>query len=204
MKNQFFLNSFAFRFYLNEEFNDIAFTFDLLDDIVIGETFVVMLQIKNRSRDTSYRVSGKLNVESILYTGRNREQIKSFDFDQNIPPESIELIEMEVTFLEYYKKLLDQAAFNISCIAKVHDTDFDYVAQDDFRVRKPDIKVKLQNPPQVDQETDVILRLANPLPISLRKCVFFVKATGLDEQLQFKVSLIIDTSSQIRVDARLD
>lgn len=148
-----------------------------------------MLQIKNRSYNTPYRVSGSLLVESILYTGRNREEIKSIDFDQNIPPESVELIEMEVTFHDYYKKLLDQAAFNISCIAKVHDTDFDYFAQDDFRVRKPDIKIKIQDPPQVDQETDVIIRLTNPLPIPLKKGIFNVKGTGIEQQLQFKVSL---------------
>lgn len=176
-----------FRFYLNEEFNEIHFSFELLDDIIIGETFIVMLQIKNRSIDVSYRISGSLLVESILYTGRNRDEIKSIKFDQYIPPESIQSVEMEVTFVDYYKKLLDQAAFNISCIAKVHETDYDYYAQDDFRVRKPDVKIKLQGYPQVDQEIDIILRLANPLPITLKNAVFHVQGTGLERQLQFKV-----------------
>lgn len=150
---------------------------------------MVMLQIKNRSTQYSYRVSGLLTVESIHYTGRNRDRIKSVDFNQNIPPESVEMIEMEVTFYDYFKKLMDQAAFNISCIAKVHDTDYDYYAEDDFRVRKPDVRVKLQTTiPEVDQEFDVILRLANPLPISLKNCVFHVQGTGIERQLQLKVS----------------
>lgn len=180
-----------YRFYLNEEFNDIHFTFELLDDIIIGETFVVMLQIKNRSLDISYHVSGSLFVEAILYTGKSRDEIKSTDFDQFIPPESVQVIEMEVTFLDYYKKLMDQAAFNISCIARVHETDYDYYAQDDFRVRKPDVKIKLQGYPQVDQEIDIILRLANPLPITLKNAVFHVQGTGIERQLQFKVHLKI-------------
>lgn len=175
------------RFYLNEEFNDIIFTFELLDDIIIGETFVVLLQIKNRSPQNSYRVSGVLNVESILYTGRNRDRVKAVDFDQNIPPESVEMIEMEVTFYDYYKKLMDQASFNISCIAKVHETDYDYYAEDDFRVRKPDVRIKLQGIPEVDQEFDVILRLANPLPIPLKSSVFHVQGTSIPRQLQLKV-----------------
>lgn len=62
---------------------------------------------------------------------------------------------MEVTFYDYFKKIVDQADFNVSCIAKVHETDFDYYAQDDFRVRKPDVKIKLQGLPEVDQEIDV-------------------------------------------------
>lgn len=179
--------NFIFRFYLNEEFNDILFTFELLDDIIIGETFIVMLQIKNRSKDYSYRVSGLLKVETVHYTGRNRERIRAIDFDQEIPPESVEMVHMEVTFYDYYKKLMDQAAFNISCIAKVHDTDYDYYAEDDFRVRKPDVRVQLQGEPEAGQEIDVILRLANPLPIPLKNCMFVVQGTGIQRQLQLKV-----------------
>lgn len=178
------------RFYLNEDFNDIFFDFELLDDILIGETFIVTLQIKNRSLHTSYRISGKLRVETIQYTGRNREDIKSYDFDQVLHPESVEQIDMEVTFHEYYRKLQDQAAFNISCMAKVHETDYDYYAQDDFRVRKPDIRISIQDMPQVDRESDVILRLANPLPVPLKKCVFQIQGTGIERQLEFKVSFL--------------
>lgn len=183
---------------MNEEFNDIHFTFELLDDIIIGETFLVLLQIKNRSTRDHYRVSGSLFVETVLYTGRNRDHVKSIDFDQNIPPESIEVIEMEVTFYDYFKKLLDQAAFSISCIAKVHDTDFDYYAQDDFRVRKPDVKIKLQGIPEVDQELDVIIRLANPLPVPLKNCMFHIQGTGLERQLQLKVDFIENNDTNIK------
>lgn len=181
---------------MNEEFNDIVFTFDLLDDIIVGETFIVLLQIKNRSTEYSYRVSGLLAVDTIQYTGRNRDRIKAIDFDQNIPPESIDVIEMEVTFYDYFKKLTDQGAFNISCIAKVHDTNYDYFAEDDFRVRKPDVRIKLQDVPEVDQEIDVILRLANPLPMPLKNCVFHVQGTGIQRQLQLKVSEMKKNISQ--------
>ncbi|XP_031617392.1 annulin isoform X1 [Contarinia nasturtii] len=181
-------NSAFSRFYLNEEFNDIHFSFNLLDDIIIGETFVVLLQIKNRSTRDSYRVSGSLLLESVLYTGRNRDRIKSIDFDQKIPPESIEVIEMEVTFYDYFKKLLDQAAFSVSCIAKVHESDYDYYAQDDFRVRKPDVKIRLQGIPEVDKQIDVVLRLINPMPVALKNCIFTVQGTGLERQIQLKVS----------------
>lgn len=172
---------------MNEDFNDILFTFDLLDDIIVGETFLVLLQIKNRSTRHSYRVSGLLAVDAIQYTGRNRERIKATDFDQTIHPETIDVIQMEVTFYDYFKKLSDQGAFNISCIAKVHETDYDYITEDDFRVRKPDVRIKLQGQPEVDQRIDVVLRLVNPLPIPLRNCVFHVQGTGLQRQLQLKV-----------------
>lgn len=154
---------------------------------MIGETFVVMLQMKNRSFDATYRISGTLLVESILYTGRKRVEIKSVNFDEDIAPESVQMIKMELTFVDYYEKLLDQAAFNISCIAKVHEADYVYYDHDDFRVRMPDVEIKLQGYPEVDQEIEVILRLANLLPISIGNAVFNVQGTGLERQLQFKV-----------------
>lgn len=52
---------------------------------------------------------------------------------------------MDVSYEEYYKRLVDQCAFNIACMATVHDTNFEYFAQDDFRVRKPDIKIKVRS-----------------------------------------------------------
>lgn len=197
------------RFYLNEDFNDVYFDFDLLDDIVIGDTFIVVsgkllrpsyyfsetnrflhskrLQIKNRSATTSYVVSGNLNVDSVLYTGKKRDVVKAITFDEELGPNTIQTIRMEVTFHEYFKKLLDQAAFNISCMAKVHGTEFDYFAQDDFRVRKPDIEIVLQDKPISQHEIDVVVRLRNPLPIALKRGVFRIEGPGLGKQLIFKV-----------------
>lgn len=98
---------------------------------------------------------------------------------------------MEVAFHEYFGKLLDQAAFNISCMASVKDTNFDYFAQDDFRVRKPDIKITIQGEPVADREVDVIVRLTNPLPIPLRKGTFQLEGPGLEKQLTFKVNCFV-------------
>ena len=44
---------------------------------------------------------------------------------------------------DYERMLVDQAAFNILAMAQVEETGFDYFAQDDFRVRKPDIKIEV-------------------------------------------------------------
>jgi hypothetical protein len=56
---------------------------------------------------------------------------------------TVEEIRLDVSYEEYYKRLVDQCAFNIACMATVHETNYEYFAQDDFRVRKPDIKIKV-------------------------------------------------------------
>lgn len=64
--------------------------------------------MKNRSDKNTYTVKGILHVETVLYTGKQREKVKSSTFDIKIEPNTMEFIEMEVTFDEYYEKLLDQ------------------------------------------------------------------------------------------------
>lgn len=55
-------------------------------------------------------------VESILYTGKGRKDLKSMKFSEVVEPNSEKKVSMEVTFAEYFKKLLDQSAFNIACM----------------------------------------------------------------------------------------
>ena len=50
---------------------------------------------------------------------------------------------MPVSYDEYYNQLVDQSAFNICAMVGVLDTDYEYFASDDFRVRKPDIRIEV-------------------------------------------------------------
>lgn len=88
-----------------------------------------------------YRVSVILRVETVLYTGRVGDPVKRLHIDRLVRPGVLEEIRMDVSWEEYGPRLLDQCAFNIACLATVKDTNFEYFAQDDFRVRKPDIKI---------------------------------------------------------------
>lgn len=177
------------RYYLNEEFNDVTFDFHLLDDIVIGQEFTVTLQIRNKVADKTHTVTGALHVGSVRYTGTNLVPIKEESFEVAVPPLSVEKVQVQVTFDEYFKKLLPQSAFNVSAMAKVKDTDYDYYAVDDFRVRKPDIKISFADTKMVvsREPVRVLVTLKNPLPIALRKGVMHVEGPGLDAALEFKV-----------------
>lgn len=82
-----------------------------------------------------------LRVETVLYTGRVGDPVKRLNDERLVQPGELEEIRMDVSWEEYGPRLLDQCAFNIACLATVKDTNFEYFAQDDFRVRKPDIKI---------------------------------------------------------------
>ncbi|XP_015440169.1 PREDICTED: annulin [Dufourea novaeangliae] len=176
------------RYYLNEEFNDIMFNFELRDDIVIGEPFSVVLLIKNRSSYNEYRVSVILRVETVLYTGRVGDPVKRLNIDRLVRPGVLEEVRMDVSWDEYGPRLLNQCAFNIACLATVKDTNFEYFAQDDFRVRKPDIKITLEDVATVGEQLNARAKFKNPLPIPLKKCRFLIEGPGLEEQLKLKLT----------------
>lgn len=182
-------NAFS-RYYLNESFNDISFELSVKNDVKIGEPFNPEVIIKNVSKEQTYQVSGNLNVQAILYTGTKRQTVKSIGFEVEVSPESEKVVNMEVTFNEYFSKLKDQEAFMVSCMATVKETNFEFFEQDDFRLRKPDIEITFQGELALDNMVDVIVRLTNPLPIPIHKGIFHIEGAGIDTPLLFKISEI--------------
>ncbi|EDV31392.1 uncharacterized protein Dana_GF14572, isoform A [Drosophila ananassae] len=179
------------RYYLNDNFNEVEFDMELKDDIKVGENFSVVLKVTNKSESRVHLATGQISCDAVLYTGVGAVEVKSLGFELDLQPKSSDYVRMEVIFEEYYEKLSSQASFQISVAAKVKDTDYDYYAQDDFRVRKPDIKFQLGEASIVAQkELDVIVRLVNPLPIPLHKGVFTVEGPGIEQPLKFKIAEI--------------
>nr|CAD7601167.1 unnamed protein product [Timema genevievae] len=175
------------RYYLNDDFNDINFNFELRDDIVIGQPFSVVVVMKNRSRTENYTVKVILRVDAVLYTGTVKDAVKRDDVERVVKAGAVEEIRMEVTYDEYYRRLVDQCAFNIACLATIQGNNYEYFAQDDFRVRKPDIKIKIEGEPVQGQEFSAVATLKNPLPIPLKKGQFLIEGPGITSQLKIKV-----------------
>lgn len=175
------------RYYLNEEFNDVHFDFKLIDDIKIGQPFAVRLDMKNKNKTKEYIVTVILRVEVVTYTGKIGDNIKKDTFKCAIKPDSVEEVKMTLTYADYGKRLIDQCAFNVSCLASIEDTKFEYYAQDDFRIRKPDIKIVLRGAPVENTEITADISVENPLPVALKKGQFTIQGPGIEGKLKVKV-----------------
>lgn len=179
-------NLFA-RYYLNEDFNDIQFHFELKDDIKIGQPFDVSLVMTNKSSSKDYKISVILRVDVVTYTGKNSKLIKKDKYEISVKAACTHEVKLNVKYEEYFKQLIDQCSFNISCLATVEDTKYEYYAQDDFRVRKPDIKINLPADTKQGQEVVADVYLENPLPIAIKKGEFTISAPGVKKNLKVKV-----------------
>ncbi|KAB0798564.1 hypothetical protein PPYR_09557 [Photinus pyralis] len=183
-------NMFA-RYYLNDDFNDIDFSLEMRDDIKIGQPFAVTLVMRNVSKSKDYTVMVTLRIDAITYTGKVGECIKQDRFKVLVKAESSTELQTSAAYHEYSKKLMDQAAFNVGCLASVEDTNFEYYTQDEFRVRKPDIKIVLLGPPKQNQEVRVDVYVENPLPVPLKKCEFTIDAPGFEKKLTLRVKGVV-------------
>ncbi|XP_066246392.1 annulin-like [Euwallacea similis] len=175
------------RYYLNEDFNDIYFHFNLIDDVKIGQPFDVALSMRNRSKTKHYKIAVILRVDVVTYTGKVGESVKSEQFTVLVKPDSTHEVKLTVRYDEYTKRLIDQCAFNISCLASIEDTKFEYYAQDDFRIRKPDIKITLREAPVENLEVIGDVSVENPLPVPLKKGEFTIEGPGIEGRLKVRV-----------------
>ncbi|KAK4880423.1 hypothetical protein RN001_008569 [Aquatica leii] len=174
-------NLFA-RYYLNDDFNDIIFNLEIRDDSKIGQPFSAYFVMTNVNKNKDYTVMVTLRIDAIAYTGKVGENIKQDRFKVQVKADKSLELKTSASYHEYSKKLMDQASFNVSCLAAVEDTEFEYYTQDEFRVRKPDIKFILLGQPKQNQETAVDVFLENPLPVPLKKCEFTIDAPGLSKK----------------------
>ncbi|KAL1429117.1 hypothetical protein MTO96_016848 [Rhipicephalus appendiculatus] len=186
------------RYYLNDEMEDVSFDFELLDDIVIGSPFMVKLTARNKNPTKDYKAHIVMRVESTHYTGNKRKLVKSNQFEVDIKPNSRQEVSMEVTYADYEKLLLDQAMFNIATLATIKETKFDYFAQDDFRVRMPDVKIETDGDAIVKKPLNVKASFINPLPKSLNKGLFVIEGPGLSEPLRLAVKQKIPPGDEVK------
>lgn len=54
-----------------------------------------------------------MRVDTVTYTGVTGDGVKRLEFDKVLAPEAKENITLNVTFEDYYKKLVDQVSLTI-------------------------------------------------------------------------------------------
>lgn len=102
------------------------------------------MNVQNLSNDEDYRVNLILRVDVVNYTGVVGKEVKKIKMDNMlINPNADDSIDLPVTWREYSPHLQNDTTFQISCLATIKETDFEYYAQDDLRVKKPEIIVKV-------------------------------------------------------------
>ncbi|XP_014667660.1 PREDICTED: hemocyte protein-glutamine gamma-glutamyltransferase-like isoform X2 [Priapulus caudatus] len=159
---------------------DVIFTLDDKDDVLIGQPFSIFLKMKNTSKEKR-TVEITMHLETTYYTGVVAEKVKTEKFTVVLEPLKDNKSSITGVPDEYLDLLVDQAAFQVSAIGTVKETKQVICLSDDFRVRAPDVIVKSDGKCQVGKPCKVDVKFVNPLTKILHKCMFILEAPGLEK-----------------------
>ncbi|KAG1715027.1 Annulin [Nymphon striatum] len=185
------------RYYLNDDFEDVEFNFQLKDDILIGSDF--KLAMKNKNWNKTFTVRVILRIVTMMYNGQLKNLVKKQESEIKLKPNSSEFSTMDVSYEDYNKHLVDQSAFHISTVCKVQESGFDYFAQDDFRIKSPDIQIQVDREIIANKDFSVICSFKNPLPKKLTKGHFVIEGPGLNTPSKINVKSAIKPKEECRV-----
>merc|ERR1719341_41610 len=121
---------------------DVEFDLRELDRIKIGDSFQVQIVMTNKSSDTR-TVTTALTAYSTYYTGNISKKIKKTDDKLTIAPGEHKMVSMNVSYNEYWKKLVPGCLIKMYVICRVSETGQTYADEDNFNVEKPKLQIKL-------------------------------------------------------------
>ncbi|XP_038074044.1 protein-glutamine gamma-glutamyltransferase K-like [Patiria miniata] len=163
----------------NPEDVDVQLDFQ---DLFVGADFDIKVPLTNKSEEER-TVSITVIVQVVYYTGVLAGKIKRNDDTIRLGPGLNHQLNFKIDADEYLNKMVDQSAFKVLLLGHVDETGQAFAEEEDFRLRTPDLDVKLLRPAasevKVGQEVEVELSLQNPLKKTLTNCEISVDGSGL-------------------------
>ncbi|XP_050079096.1 annulin-like [Anopheles maculipalpis] len=158
---------------------DVKFELELNHETLIGQSFNIVLRIRNVSLDKPYTVKGRILLNHILYTGKSIRIIKSNTFCIRIKPNGEQTNLVPITFDDYYKPGMDEAIFKVISTATIEGLDYNYFSQDDYRLCKPIVQLQLRGTPVINSSVPVLAKFDNPLPVAIKGGFFHIECSGI-------------------------
>lgn len=131
--------------------NDVFFDLIDIDVIPFGESFDVVVIIKNKSNEVR-NISAMLSASSVYYTGATAKHIKRSQGTFAVRPGKKEILKIHVTPQDYLDKLVDHSLIKIYSIANVKETKQTWSEEDDFTLTKPALNIDVRGDFRVGQE----------------------------------------------------
>merc|ERR1712178_9268 len=165
-----------------KEIKDVDFKIILNDEkeTMVGENFTLTLKMQNKSRELR-TVDGMMSLRTSTYTGVPRGKIGSpVDFEKvELEPISPGEVVMKIKLEDYIEKIVDEISFLVSVIGTVEETGQVVAIEKCFRLRTPDIVLKVPATAKKGQDFEVEVSMNSPFPKSLTECELELTGPGL-------------------------
>ncbi|XP_053323838.1 protein-glutamine gamma-glutamyltransferase K [Spea bombifrons] len=161
-----------------EETEDISMTIESQDGVLMGSDINVRVLLKNGS-SSRRSVSLSMCVAVMFYNGVCKESFKDETREVALNPGETKAVGMLVSYQEYRTQLVDQAAMMLTVSGIVRETGQKLAKQYTFRIRTPDLVIRVHGDAVVGQQIVAEIIFQNPLQITLHNAAFHVEGPGL-------------------------
>ncbi|XP_034948922.1 annulin-like [Chelonus insularis] len=192
-------NHYFSRYYMNEEFSDVKFDFMLCDKNVSKDNYGAILMIKNKNLEKEYSVSMVCCAEKKHYTGKRVGKPWKVTNDQHtIQPGDEKIIHINLDKCKEIMNTINDCIVNVKCLAKVHGTNYEFLAKENLEFDKPKIQITKKDDVIVDQQLKMTATFINPLKTDLTRGKFTIEAVGFYKKtLKFIVAKPIKPGKEI-------
>ncbi|KAK6174756.1 hypothetical protein SNE40_017973 [Patella caerulea] len=163
---------------------DVEFNLVQQDDVFVGEDFDVILMITNKGKKDR-DIHGRLAASTMYYTGVAADRVKTDTFQIRVQAGRSTEERMRVNYKDYSSKLKDMCMLKLTAMAKVQDTEQVFTTLEEFRLRKPDLTLKIPTEIKKGRPFDVEVSFTNPLDESLTNCYLEVEGPGLQKRQKY-------------------
>ncbi|XP_075067252.1 protein-glutamine gamma-glutamyltransferase K [Mixophyes fleayi] len=161
-----------------EETSDVSLSIESQDGVSMGNDLSIRVLLKNGS-NSRRSVSLSMSVAVMFYNGVCKESFKNEARDIKLNPGESKAVGMTVSYNEYRTQLVDQSAMMLTVSGIVQETGQKLAKQHTFRIRTPDLTIKVHGEAVVGQQIVAEIIFQNPLQTPLHNGCFHVEGPGL-------------------------
>ncbi|CAI9571759.1 unnamed protein product, partial [Staurois parvus] len=161
-----------------DESSDVSLTIESQDGFNMGSDINVRILLKNCS-SSRRSVSLSMAVAVMFYNGVCKESFKNETCDATLNPGETKAVGLLLSYSEYRTQLVDQSAMMLTVSGIVKESGQKLAKQHTFRIRTPDLVIKVHGNPVVGQQIVAEIIFQNPLQTTLHNACFHVEGPGL-------------------------
>ncbi|XP_018412167.1 PREDICTED: protein-glutamine gamma-glutamyltransferase K, partial [Nanorana parkeri] len=157
---------------------DVSLSIESQDGFSMGSDLNVRILLKNGS-SSRRSVSLSMAVAVMFYNGVCKESFKNETCEASLSPGETKAVGLQLRYNEYCAHLVDQSAMMLTVSGVVKENGQKLATQHTFRIKTPDLIIKVEGEPMVGQQIVAEIIFQNPLQTTLHNACFHVEGPGL-------------------------
>ncbi|XP_069618484.1 protein-glutamine gamma-glutamyltransferase K [Ranitomeya imitator] len=161
-----------------EDTGDVSLSIECQDGVSMGSDINIRILLKNGS-GSRRTASLSMAIAVMYYNGVCKESFKNEECSVSLNPGEVKSVGMTVSYNEYRTQLVDQSAMMLTVSGIVKESGQKLAKQQTFRIRTPDLIIKVHGEAVVGQQIVAEIIFQNPLQTTLHNGCFHVEGPGL-------------------------